>query len=70
VAWDISPKVGVAAQKRFYRLVRRLLDNGQARKVQMSLLETDEEEVAWTVYNAASELGSARIYKAWRLGER
>jgi len=63
VTWDISYERSHAARKRFYRLLRRIVEESKAHLVQRSLLETVDYETARTVYEAAAELGDAKIYK-------
>jgi len=66
VAWDIRRRDG--GRRRLNRFIRKLVDEGKARLVQHSLVETSDSETAREVYGVALEVGGeARIYRAEEL---
>jgi len=65
VDWDI-PAADKAARQRFYRRLRYIWLNyyGDTRMSTMSVLITDEEDLAREVYQLARRFGRANLYEA------
>jgi len=65
VDWDI-PAADKAARQRFYRRLRYIWLNyyGDTRMSTMSVLITDEEDLAREVYSLARKYGRANLYEA------
>jgi len=65
VAWDLPSSVGSAARKRFYRWLRRAIeDEPKVRRPLASLIEADDYSLAQAIVNQVEGAGgAARLYR-------